>query len=53
MGDDSLTNTQNTEIFKTVQIYLSECGHFSKNVKIHKCDIIYVAECLFMFIHVY
>lgn len=31
-GDDSLTNTQNTEIFKTVQIFLSECGRFSKNV---------------------
>lgn len=35
-GDDSLTNTQNTEIFKTVQIFLSEGGRFSKNVSIYK-----------------
>lgn len=31
-GDDSLTNTQNTEIFKTVQVFLSDCGRISKNV---------------------
>lgn len=31
-GDDSLTITQNIEIFKSVQIFLSECNRFSKNV---------------------
>lgn len=32
-GDDSLTSKKNNEIFKTVQIFLSECGRFSKMVK--------------------
>lgn len=31
--DDSLTSKQNNEIFKTVQIFLSECGRFTKMVK--------------------
>lgn len=44
MGDYPLTNTQNIGFFKAVQIFLSEYGCFSKNVKIF--DIIHVYTCI-------
>jgi hypothetical protein len=30
-GDKSLSEAQNTEIFKIIHLFLNACGHFSQN----------------------
>lgn len=52
-----MTNTKNSENFKTVQIFLSECGRFlkiSKFITVYNVEYhMYVVDCLFMCVYMY